>query len=122
MRVALVAYGLLLLVVGVLGVVRPAALIGFVERLWRSPVGLYLAVLVRAAIGVLLLGAASSTRFPGIIQALGILALVAAVPRLIVGYGRWRTLIEWWAARRGFVRGWSLVPVLFGAFLIYAAV
>jgi len=121
-RAAVVAYGVLLLSLSVLGVVRPAFLIGLVERLWRSRAGLYLAVLIRIAVGVLLLAAASSTRFPGIVKVLGVLALVAAVSRLLVGHERYHKLIDWWAARgAGFTRAWSLIGALFSAFLIYVA-
>ena len=122
MRTAVVAYGLLLLSFSAVGVVRPALLIGLVERLWRSRAGLYLAVLVRAAVGILLLAAASRTRFPWVVTGLGVLALVAAVSRLLIGYERYHKLIEWWVARGArFARAWSLVGGLFGAFLIYAA-
>jgi hypothetical protein len=78
-------------------------------------------VVIRAALGVLLLAAASSTRFPWVIGGLGVLSLVAAVSMPFLGYQRLRKFVEWWAARpEGFVRGWSLVACAFGVFLIYA--
>jgi hypothetical protein len=121
-KTAIAAYGLLLLIVCALGMARPAALIGFVERLWRSPAGLYLAVVIRAAVGALLLAGASSTRFPSLVQALAALALVAAVSRLLIGYHRYHKMIEWWAARgSGSARASSLVAGSFGALLIYVA-
>jgi hypothetical protein len=122
MTVAIASLGLLVLVLGVLGVARPAALIGLVERPWRSHAGLYIAVVFRAALGVLLIAGASSTRFPWVIGGLGVLSLVAAVTIPLLGYERLRKFVEWWVARPGsFVRGWSLVACVFGAFLIYAA-
>lgn len=122
MRVAVVMLGLFVLALGVLGVARPATLIGFVERPWRSRAGLYAAVLFRAALGVLLLAAASSTRFPWAIGALGVLSLAAAVSLPLLGYERLRKFVDWWMARpQGFVRGWSLTACAFGAFLVWAA-
>ena len=123
MKVIVTAFGLVILILGVLGVVRPRSLMNFVERPWRSRSGLNLAVILRLVYGVFLLAAASSTRFPWIIGALGVLSLIAAVSLLFLGYERSRKFVEWWMARPdGFVRGWSLVAGVFGAFLIYAAV
>jgi hypothetical protein len=122
MRLSIAALGLLVFILGALGVSRPSTLIGLVERPWRSPAGLYLAVALRAALGVLLLAAASSTRFPWAVGALGVLSLTAAVSLPFLGYERLRSFVEWWVARPGgFVRAWSLVACAFGAFLIYAA-
>jgi hypothetical protein len=122
MRVAVALLGLFVLGLGVLGVARPGALIGLVERPWRSHTGLYLAVAFRGALGVLLLAAASSTRFPWAIGALGVLALAAAVSLPLLGYERLRKLVDWWLARpAGFVRAWSLAACAFGAFLVWAA-
>lgn len=123
MRIAVAAVGLLVFMLGMLGVVRPRALIGLVDRPWRSRGGLYLAVVVRIALGILLLTAASSTRFPWTVGALGIVSLAAAVSMPLLGYDRVRKFIDWWLKRGdGFVRSWSLVACLFGAFLIYAVV
>jgi hypothetical protein len=123
MRIAVAAVGLVVFMLGVLGVARPQALIGLVDRPWRSRGGLYLAVVVRIALGILLLAAASSTRFPWTVGALGIVSLAAAVAMPFLGYERLRKFIEWWLVRGdGFVRAWSLVACLFGAFLIYAVV
>jgi hypothetical protein len=123
MGIAIAAIGLLVLVLGVLGVARPPALIGLVDRPWRTRAGLYLAMAFRAALGVLLVAAASSTRFPWAIGVLGVLSLVTAASIPFLGYERLRKFVEWWAARpKGFVRAWSLVACAFGAFLIYAAI
>jgi hypothetical protein len=122
MRVAIAAFGLFVLALGVLGVARPAALIGLVERPWRSRAGFHVAVGLRAVLGVLLLAAASSTRFPRVIGALGVLSLIAAVSIPLLGYERLRRFVEWWVARPAdFVRAWSLLACAFGSFLIYAA-
>jgi hypothetical protein len=123
MSIAVAAVGLIIFMLGVLGVARPRTLIGLVDRPWRSRGGLYLAVAIRIALGVLLLAAASSTRFPWTVGALGIVSLAAAVSIPLLGYERLRKFVEWWLVRGdGFVRAWSLVACLFGAFLIYAVV
>ena len=122
MRVAVALLGLFVLALGALGAARPATLIAWVERPWRSRKGLYLAVAFRAALGILLLAAASSTRFPWAIGALGVLSLAAAVSLPLLGYERLHRFVAWWMDRpEGFIRGWSLAACLFGAFLAWAA-
>lgn len=123
MTVAVAAVGLFVLVLGVLGLVRPATLIGLVERPWKSQTGLYLAIVFRSLLGVLLIAAASGTRFPWVLGALGVLSLISAVLIPLIGYERLSRFVEWWATRpAGFVRAWALVACAFGAFLIYAVV
>ena len=123
MTVAIATVGLLILVLGVVGLVRPTSLIGLVDRAWMSRTGLYVAIAFRAALGILLVAAASSTRFPWVIGALGVLSLIAAVLIPVLGYDRIRGFVEWWAARpTGVVRIWACAACAFGGFLIYAAV
>jgi len=122
MSTAVVVVGVAVFVLGALGLVRPTALMRLVDGPWRSRAGLYLAMAVRAALGILLLVAADDTRFPWAMRILGAVSLVAAVSLPIIGYARLRAFVDWWLARpAGFVRGWSAVACLFGAFLVYAA-
>jgi hypothetical protein len=123
MTLAIAVLGLLVLALGALGVARPRSLMTLVERPWRSRAGLYVAVAFRAVVGVLLLAAASGTRFPWIVGAIGVLSVAAAVTLPVLGYERLRKQVDWWMARPdGFVRGWSVAACLFGAFLVLAAV
>jgi hypothetical protein len=123
MTVIVAAVGLFVLVLGVLGLVQPATLIRLVERPWRSQAGLTLAILFRAALGILLVATASTTRFPLAIGLLGILSLLTAVAIPFLGYHRLRRFVGWWAARPpAFISAWSAVACASGAFLIYAAV
>lgn len=122
MTVAVAGLGLLIFAAGALGLARPTALMALVERPWRTRAGLVLAVVVRVVVGVVLLTAASSTRFPWWIGGLGALSLVAGALLPLLGYQQLRRFIDWWQAQPdGFVRAWSLVACGFGAFLVYAA-
>ena len=113
-----VAVGLL----GVSGVVHPASLIRFVERMWQSPNGFRLAIALRLAFGVVLIVAAPDCQFPRAIRLLGILSLVAGAAGAALGRERLQSFIRWWVGLpSGWVRGWSLVAVAFGFFLAYAA-
>jgi hypothetical protein len=119
---AIVIFGVFVLGLGVLGLVRPRTLMAIVERPWRTGLGLPLAVVFRTALGILLLGAASETRFPTAVGAVGALSLLSAGTALFVGRERARRFVDWWLAKPdSFVRGGSLLACAFGAFLIYAA-
>ena len=122
MTLAIATVGLLILALGVVGLARPASLMSLVERPWTSRTGFYVAIAVRAAFGILLVAAASSTRFPWAIGALGVLSLIAAVLIPVLGYDRIRRFVAWWVARpTGVVRIWACGACAFGGFLIYAA-
>lgn len=122
MTMAVATVGLLIFALGVFGLVRPAGLITFVERPWRTRAGLYLAVCLRLALGVLLIAAAASTRYPWMIGALGVLSVAAALLIPVLGYDRIHAFIDWWVDRSpAFIRAWAVAACAFGAFLTYAA-
>ncbi len=115
-------FGTAITVLGIFGLVRPGGLIRFVQTSWQSRSGLYLAVGIRVVFGVVLLAAASESRFPQAFRILGIISLVAAGVAPVLGFARLQRFLQWWAARSpGFIRGWSLVAAAFGVFLVYGA-
>ncbi len=116
-------FGGLMTLLGAMGVVKPATLMHGVTSLWRSGRGIHVAVGVRLIMGVVLIAAAPSCRFPEAVRILGIIALVAAVLIPIFGSKRLGAIIDWWASSPpGWVRVSGLAAAAFGAFLIYAAV
>lgn len=122
MSSVVLVFGVALGLLGVSGVVRPRALIRFVETTWQSPIGFRTAIALRLALGVVLILAAPECRFPRAIRFLGVFSLVAGVATAAIGPERLRSFVRWWAGLpTGFVRGWSLVAVAFGLFLAYAA-
>jgi protein-S-isoprenylcysteine O-methyltransferase Ste14 len=121
MTVAVAGLGLLVFALGALGLARPATLMGLVERPWQSRAGMVLAVAIRVVFGVVLLAAASSTRFPWWIGGLGALSLIAAGAIPVLGYARLRRFVDWWAEQPAeVIRAASALACCFGAFLILA--
>ena len=121
MAVTIAAVGLLIVLIGVFGLLLPSALLGFAERAGSSSTGFLLSIVVRAGLGIVFLFAASSTRFPRAIGALGILSLVAAVALAVIGHARMRKFMHQWTRwPTWFVRASLLLVIGFGAFLIYA--
>jgi len=121
MSVIVTLFGAAIGALGILGLIRPATLIGFISAAWQSRAGLYLAIILRLVLGVALIGAASGSRFPDALGILGIISIVAALVAPSLGFERLRAFVQWWIARPlGFIRAWALIAAVFGAFLVYA--
>lgn len=102
------------------GVYSPGRLIDLVMSVWEKKASLHFAVIVRLALGALLILAAPGTKFPVVFQALGWLAIVAAIIIPFAGRERIGRFIGWWAQRPRFIiRMWCLLGVVFGGFLLY---
>ena len=115
-------FGAAIAMLGIVGLVRPSALMHFVQAPWRSRTGLYLAIGIRVVFGLVLLAAASASRFPETLRILGIMALIAAAVIPVLGFVRLQRFVHWWTARSpGFMRAWSLVAAGFGIFLVDGA-
>jgi len=115
-------FGVLVAGVGVFGVVRPVALVRFLESIWESSWVFYFAIGIRIALGAVLIIAAPECRFPQTIRILGMISLIGAASIAAMGLARLRAFVAWWLGRpAGFIRGWSGLAFAFGAFLIYAS-
>ena len=115
-------FGIVITLLGIVGLVRPPSLLRFVQLPWSSQVGLYLSIGIRAVFGLVLLMAASASRFPEAFWILGIVSLVAALVVPFMGLARLQGFVQWWTRRPpGLIRGWSLVVVAFGVFLLYGS-
>jgi hypothetical protein len=122
MLLAVSAFGAIIALLGILGVLRPGGFIDVVSGPWQSRSGLYLAVLLRLVFGALLIAAASQSRFPLAFQILGIVSLAAAASIPIMGRRRIERWVAWWSVRSPVVvRVWSVAAAAFGIFLVYAA-
>ncbi|MEX0715288.1 MAG: hypothetical protein WD066_01810 [Planctomycetaceae bacterium] len=121
MTIAIVLIGVFIAAVGLLGALFPLGLIRFAEIVWRAPRILFVGAAIRLAIGALLIVAAEQSRFPWTFRVLGAITIAAGLALPVVGFHRLRRFIDWWARRPYWmIRGWALLAVAFGAFLIYA--
>ena len=114
-------FGAVITLFGMVGMVDPKKLVGWVQSAWQAPRGFYLTIFIRLTFGALLLSAASESRFPQALRILGMHSLAAAVLIPIIGFARLKRFVDWWAERpTGWVRIWSLGAVGFGVFLVWA--
>ena len=123
MRMIVIAVGLLTLGIAGIGLVQPERLVSNVRELCQKSAALYVAVGLRAVLGIALIIVAPASRFPDVFYILGLITVGAAVVALMLGADRLRRIIEWWVNRtEPFIRVWALVAAAFGAFLIYGVV
>ncbi len=122
MAVTVAAVGLIIVLIGLIGILTPSGLLGFAQRVAGSTAGFVMSILVRAALGIVFLLAASSTRLPTVISAIGILSLLAAVGLALIGPARMQRFMHRWTTWPiWFVRLSLLFAISFGALLTYAA-
>ena len=120
--VAVPAVGSLIVLLGVIGLLVPSTLIGFVERAWSSSAGFLTSIVVRVTLGIVLLLVASNTRFPWAMAALGIISLAGAVAMPVIGPARMRKVVHQWTKWPTWsVRLSLLLAIGFGAFLVYSS-
>ena len=122
MLVAIAIFGVLVCLGSLVGIVAPGRLIGVVRKVMYLPSVLYLAVIVRIALGVLLIASASVSRFPTAFLTIGWIAIAAALAIPFIGQVRLIRLMEWFAGLPAVaIRGWLVFGFALGVFLIYGA-
>jgi uncharacterized protein YjeT (DUF2065 family) len=121
MSIIVLAIGLIIIVIGLAVLVKPARLKDLLYLLLEKDWFRMVAAL-RVIIGVLFLFAAGGTRSPIFVSVMGILFISAGVLIPILGPTRLRSLAYWWLKRRDLVlRLWALIALAFGVVLVWVA-
>jgi len=123
MTTLIIIFGALILLAGVVIVVNPDIIFGYLrKRLDRLAIYIF-AVVMRLILGALLLYESSLSKYPLVIEILGWLSLVAAFSIAVVGRHNFHRLMSWalsFVKPLGRVGG--VIAAAFGGFLIYAFV
>ncbi len=102
------------------GIYAPKKLQKLVNGVMNQDWGIYIAVMVRLLLGLVLIIAASDSRFPLVFQGLGWIVIVAAVVFVFLGRERIRKFLAWSEQfSQTTFRLWLLFGIAFGMFLIY---
>lgn len=110
----------LLLAVGAVCTALPGAMLAAAPYLLTT-IGLYLVGALRIGAGVVMIGAASPSRYPRMLQAFGVLFIVAGVATPIFGVDRARRMMELGASQGHLlIRAAGLVILAVGAFIAHA--
>jgi len=115
--------GLLLILAGCVILANPQRIYGPLTDNIEKPALQIAAVLVRLALGFLLISQATVSKFPLVIEVLGWLSVVAALGLAVIGRGNFTRLMKWALTLvKPLGRASGFVVVAFGAFLVYAFV
>ena len=101
------------------GLIFPKQLIVWVSDFWKNKASFILAIVIRLALGGLLIVAASATKYESIFTVLGYLMILAAVMIAILGKTKISLMIVWvktWPLL--WVRAWLVFGLIFSALLI----
>lgn len=119
---AVALIGLVIASLGAAVLIAPTAMQAVVRSL-QSPRSLYAAASVRILAGGFLIFASQACAWPLAIGTVGVIIVVAGFAGLFIGVARVRALTAWFLRLSDAAwRGWSLLAIAFGAFIVYAAV
>ncbi len=123
MSLLIIIFGALTLLAGLVILLNPEIIFGYLRNNLDQLVIHILAVVVRLVLGVLLIIQSSVSRFPIIIEVLGWVSIVAAIILAVIGRRYFKRLMSWalsLSMPAGRVGG--IFAVVFGAFLIFSFV
>ena len=123
MTLMIILFGALTLLAGIIIIINPEIIFGYLrENLDKLSLHI-LAVTVRLVIGILLISQASVSTFPLTIEILGWLSIAAATIFSLIGRRNFKRLMSWaLSLLKPFGRIGGIFAAAFGAFLIYAFV
>jgi hypothetical protein len=123
MTVVIIIFGALTLLAGIVIVINPEVIFGFLRNNLGKLELHILAVVVRLVLGVLLIYQSSISKFPFAIEIIGWLSIVAAIFLAVIGRRNFNRLMSWaLSLAKPFGRVGGVLAVAFGAFLIYVFV
>jgi len=123
MTVLIIIFGALNLLAGIVIVINPEVIFGFLRNNLDKLELHILAIIVRLVLGVLLIYQSNVSKFPFVIEIIGWLTIVAAIFLAVIGRRNFNRLMSWALSFvKPFGRVGGVLAAAFGAFLIYAFV
>ena len=119
MSIAALLLALFTIIVSVVGIVAPDSVMTL-RRLYYTPGGLYAAGAVRVAMGLVLILAASSSRWPRTLRALGAVMCLQGLAANLLGLERARAILEWEAMHTALLRAGAVVALVTSGFIAFA--
>ena len=123
MTVFIIIFGTLTCLAGIVIVINPEVIFGFLRNNLEKMVLHILAVIIRLVLGALLIYQSNISKFPFVIEVIGWLSIVASLFLAVMGRRNFNRLMSWaLSLSKPFGRVGGILAVAFGAFLIYAFV
>ena len=123
MTLLIIMFGALTLLAGIVIVINPEVIFGFLRNNLDKLILYILAVVIRLVLGALLIYQSNMSKFPFVIDVIGWLSIAAAIFLAVMGRRNFIRLMSWaLSLSKPFGRFGGVLAVTFGAFLIYAFV
>lgn len=121
MTILIIIFGALTLLAGIVIVINPETIFGFLRKNLDKLELHILAVVVRIVLGVLLIYQSRISKFPLVIEIIGWLSIFAAIFLAVMGRRNFKRLMSWaLCLAKPIGRVGGVIAMAFGAFLIYA--
>ena len=121
MTILIIIFASLIILAGVVLVLSPETIFGFLRNTIDSTAIHLIAVTTRLIVGTLLIAQSSLSRFPWGIEVLGWIFIAAGLALAIIGPNVFRKLVSWVLTKfRPFGRLAGVIAMAFGGFLFYA--
>ena len=119
----IIIFGALILLAGIVILVNPELVFGFLRNN-SNKIELYiLTIVIRLVLGVLLIYQSGQSKFPFAIEIIGWLSIVAAIFLTAIGRNNFSRFMNWaMSLVKSYGRFGGVIASTFGAFLIYAFV
>ncbi|OEU45199.1 MAG: hypothetical protein BBJ60_04265 [Desulfobacterales bacterium S7086C20] len=123
MTLLIIIFGALTLLAGIVIVINPEVIFGFLRNNLDKLVLHILAVVIRLVLGAFLIYQSGASKYPFVIEIIGWLSIVAAVFFAVIGRNNFSKLMAWALSRvKTLGRVGGVIASAFGAFLIHAFV
>lgn len=121
MRIAALLVALFTIVVSMVGIVATDSAMTLRRLYFATPSRFYAAGAIRVAMGLVLILAASSSRWPRTLRALGAVMCLQAIAANLFGIERARQIMEWEALQgTALLRAGAVVALASGVFVAFA--
>lgn len=123
MSVVIIIFGVLTLLAGLVIIVNPEIVFGYLKRHLEKLELQISAIVVRLVLGALLIYLTDVSKFPIVIEVLGWLSIIAAITFAVIGRNNFKRLMYWAISfQKPYGRVGGFIAVCFGGFLVYAFV
>lgn len=123
MRIAALFLALFIIVASIFGIVATDSAVTLRRLYYETPGRFYTAGAVRLAMGIVLILAASSSRWPKTLRAIGAVMCLQVLTASLLGIERARAVMEWEAMQgTALWRAGALVAFASGIFIAFAVI
>jgi hypothetical protein len=121
MKIAALPIALLSILVGIVGIASPQGGMALRRLYFATPGLMYAVVAVRSAMGLGLILAASSSRWPRTLRALGAVVCLQGLSATLLGLDRARAVMEWEGMQGpAILRAGAAAALASGSFIVVA--